>query len=109
MLNIIDTILYEHELPLLQGIDKEILGALEKAGMKPPLTEKAVDSFGSKYNGWDLEDEKLEAALKNTDELPDEYFGKEKINIGDMRFHNSEDEIDSIADKNWRERYGKDE
>jgi hypothetical protein len=30
-LDIIDDVLYKHDLPLLQGIDKEILGRLEKA------------------------------------------------------------------------------
>lgn len=35
-IEIIDEVLYEHELPLLQGISKEILSKLEKAGMLPP-------------------------------------------------------------------------
>ncbi len=36
VLDIIDDILIDHELPVLQGISKEILSRLESAGMRPP-------------------------------------------------------------------------
>jgi hypothetical protein len=39
-LDIIDGILIDHQLPVLQGISKEILGSLEKAGMLPPLGQE---------------------------------------------------------------------
>jgi hypothetical protein len=55
-LEIIDTVLYEHELPLLQGIDKEILGRLERAGMLPPAVDPKV--FGLKpEHVWEPEDD----------------------------------------------------
>jgi hypothetical protein len=41
-LDIIDDDVYEHDLPLLQGISKEILGRLEKAGMSPPDYDDTV-------------------------------------------------------------------
>lgn len=36
VLDIIDEVLFDHELPLLQGMSKEILSRLEQAGMLPP-------------------------------------------------------------------------
>lgn len=71
-LEIIDTILHEHDLPLLQGIDKEILGALEKAGMLPParyrehnwhelgITYSDWLQLPSKVNEWEKEDNEQE-------------------------------------------------
>lgn len=57
VLDIIDEILYEHELPLLQGIAKEILGRLEKVGMLPPETEIVLSDGGfERYNQWESED-----------------------------------------------------
>jgi hypothetical protein len=61
-LDIIDTVLYEHELPLLQGIDKEILGMLERAGMLPPHNKTAQAMSGSVTPSvgccqWEPEDE----------------------------------------------------
>ncbi len=44
-LDIIDDVLYEHECPLLQGISKEILGRLEKAGMQPPKVNQLIEIF----------------------------------------------------------------
>lgn len=44
-LDIIDGILIDHELPVLQGISKEILGALEKAGMLPPRANVLKRSY----------------------------------------------------------------
>lgn len=65
MLDIIDGILLDEALPLLRGIDKRILGALEKAGMEPPkatfLLEAGQGQFISRrLNKWEKEDEKKE-------------------------------------------------
>ena len=53
-LDLIDEVLFEHELPLLQGISKEILGKLEKAGMMPPcycveIDKKNISEFRKKH------------------------------------------------------------
>jgi hypothetical protein len=57
VIDIIDEVLYEHEIPLLQGIAKEILGRLEKIGMMPPLVG---DDFADVRNYY-WESEKYEA------------------------------------------------
>lgn len=74
MIEIIDKILFEHELPLLQGISKEILGSLEAAGMAPPTLPgdycqaiMHVYYGGYSFHQWEEEvekDEKVMAALK---------------------------------------------
>lgn len=52
VLDLIDEVLHEHDLPLLQGISKEILGRLEKAGMAPPFDQ---ETFIKQKNRWGIE------------------------------------------------------
>ena len=47
-IDIIDGILIDHNLPVLNGAAKEILAALERAGMTPP-SYQAVFATGKKY------------------------------------------------------------
>lgn len=60
-LEIIDEVLFEHELPLLQGISKEILGRLEAAGMAPPERYRPHDwhERGITYSQWIQEPSKI--------------------------------------------------
>lgn len=65
-LDIIDGVLLEHELPLLQGISKEILGKLERAGMLPPfnLSLRGIDDSLSELEYHDWEPEETPKPLK---------------------------------------------
>lgn len=60
MLDLIDGILIDHDLPVLQGISKEILGTLEKAGMQPPSRPNDYGALNSQgvvtlINEWEHE------------------------------------------------------
>lgn len=55
MIDIIDGVLIDHDLPVLQGISKEILGLIEQSGMlPPPQTFKAKREVFNKTVEWDV-------------------------------------------------------
>lgn len=42
LLDLIDGVLIENDLPVLNGVAKEILRRLEEAGMRPTATDKSL-------------------------------------------------------------------
>lgn len=62
MIEVIDEVLYEYDLPLLQGISKHILAVIERKGMLPPSVKlKSPESAGNNLvwhkNEWEPENE----------------------------------------------------